>query len=90
MLIPWSAISLLLGDFRLGLGLLILYGVLTIVRQISEVRLVGTSIGLHPLAALFSTYAGLRLFGVFGLILGPAAAYIFLELTNAKKDLAEN
>jgi predicted PurR-regulated permease PerM len=55
---------------------LILYGVITLVRQIAEPRIVGESIGLHPLPALASMYIGFRLFGAIGLVAGPCAAVI--------------
>ena len=90
LLIPWAAVSFLLHDTRLGIGLLILYGVITIVRQISEPHVIGSSIGLHPAASLFSTYAGLKLFGIWGMILGPAAAFIIREIINGRRAQYEN
>lgn len=74
VLVPWSAVLLLQKDYRLGAGLLILYGAVLLVRQIMEPRLVGKSLGLHPLLSLFASYAGWRLFGVLGMLLGPLAA----------------
>ncbi|MBQ5801265.1 MAG: AI-2E family transporter, partial [Clostridia bacterium] len=40
---------------------------------------------IHPAAALFSSYVGLKLFGFFGIILGPAAAFMISEIINAGK-----
>lgn len=74
ILIPWAAVSLLLGEVRLGIGLLILYAVSSVVRQILEPKLIGEGLGLHPLLSLAAMYAGLRLFGVWGMILAPLAA----------------
>ena len=71
ILVPWACICLLLGQVKLGIGLLILYGVSTLVRQILEPKLIGDGLGLHPLASLCAMYAGLRLFGVWGMILSP-------------------
>lgn len=76
VLVPWSAVAFLSGDVRVGAGLLILFGVITLVRQIAEPKIVGSSIGLHPLAALASMYVCFRLFGAVGLVLGPCAAVI--------------
>ena len=45
-------------------------------RQTLEPRLVGRQIGLHPLLALLSMYAGFRLFGVGGMILLPITAIL--------------
>ena len=74
VLIPWAVVLLIRKNFYLGFGLLILYGVVTVLRQIIEPRLVGKSLGLHPLAALIASYAGWRWFGFLGMALGPVAA----------------
>ena len=74
ILIPWALICLLLGQAKLGIGLLILYGAATLIRQVLEPKLIGEGLGLHPLLSLFSMYAGLRLFGVWGMILAPLVA----------------
>ncbi len=85
VLIPWAVALFFMGETSLCLGLLILYGIVTIVRQIIEPHVVGSTIGLHPIAALFSTYAGLRLFGIFGMIVGPAIAFIILEMMKREE-----
>jgi sporulation integral membrane protein YtvI len=71
ILVPWGIICLLLGQVKLGIGLLILYGAATLIRQVLEPKLIGEGLGLHPLVSLFSMYAGLKLFGVWGMILSP-------------------
>jgi sporulation integral membrane protein YtvI len=74
VLIPWAACSLLTGNQRTGFGLLILYGVSVIVREVAEPRLVGAQLGIHPLLSLFAMYAGLRFFGLPGMLLSPVFA----------------
>ncbi len=76
VLIPWSALAFASGNVRVGSGLLILAGVVTLLRQITEPKIVGKSLGLHPFVALVAMYAGLRLFGAVGLVLGPCAAIV--------------
>ena len=80
VLVPWALVMLLLKNYSVGLGLLILYGVITLVRQVAEPRLVGDSLGVHPLVTLFFSFFGLRLFGVIGLLLAPLAAVLAKEL----------
>ena len=80
VLVPWAIVCFLAGDVRLGLGLVILYGVITVVRQITEPAVMGSSIGLHPAVSLFSMYMGFKLFGLLGMILGPMAAFILSEI----------
>ena len=74
VLIPWAVISLLMKNIRLGIGLLVLFGVITVVREVVEPKIVGKSLGISPILALISMYAGLKLFGFAGMIIVPAAA----------------
>jgi sporulation integral membrane protein YtvI len=74
ILLPWAAVSLLLGEVTLGIGLAVLYGVTSVVRQVLEPKLIGEGLGLHPLVSLAAMYGGLRLFGVWGMILAPLLA----------------
>lgn len=69
--IPWALIVLLLGQLKLGVSLLILYGILIGVRQLIEPKILSQQIGLHPLATLMALYLGLQLLGVWGIIIGP-------------------
>lgn len=80
VLVPWGLLSLLMGDVRLGAGLFLLYGVISVVRQVAEPHLVGKSIGLSPVMMLVAFYAGLRLFGVPGLFIGPGLMLLFKSL----------
>ena len=51
-----------------------------------EPRIVSGQIGLHPLVTLFSMYAGLRLMGVVGMIIGPITAIIVINLVRANEE----
>lgn len=76
VLVPWGLIELLRGQTGTGTGLVVLCVIMILVRQLLEPRIVGKSIGLHPLATLFAAYAGLQLFGLAGMLLGPAVALL--------------
>ena len=86
VLIPWAVILLLSGQYRTGLGLLILYGVVTVVRQIAEPHLIGGTLGIHPLATLFFLFVGVRLFGFAGVLLAPLAALLFRETRRMREE----
>lgn len=83
ILLPWAAISLLSGDWKLAVGLAVLYWVVSFVRSLLEPKLVGDRIGLHPLAALFAMYIGFSAFGVAGMILSPLAAIFLKQLHDS-------
>lgn len=73
VLIPWAIVSFLSKNFGLGLGLLILWCAVSVVRQIIEPRIVGGTLGIHPALTLFGIYVGFRLFGILGMFFAPAA-----------------
>lgn len=79
LLLPWALMSYLTGRAGFGTGLLVLYAVICMVRQILEPKLIGKTTGLHPLSALFAMYAGMRLFGLAGLFLVPFAAAVIRD-----------
>lgn len=79
VLIPWAIIMMFIKNYPLGIGLFILYGVITVVRQIIEPKIVGKSFGIHPLLTLIGLYLGFRLFGIWGLILTPVLITIFFS-----------
>ena len=76
MLIPWGLFALVTGQTGRGVGLLILYAVMSVIRQIAEPHLVGKSIGLHPILMLIAFYVGISLFGVSGILIGPMLALL--------------
>ena len=67
IMIPWFVISFALGHTALGLKLLIIYAIVTVVRNYVEPKIVGAQLGLHPIITLVSMFVGLRLFGFWGL-----------------------
>ena len=67
ILIPWSLISFIIGNTANGIGIALLYIVITIVRNIAEPRIVGKQVGLHPLVTLMSMVIGSSLMGAVGL-----------------------
>lgn len=82
ILIPWAAIRLLSGDIRRAVGLLVLWGIISVVRNIIEPKIVGKQVGLHPLATLISMYVGTKLFGVIGLFLLPIGLSVWFSVEN--------
>jgi sporulation integral membrane protein YtvI len=86
-LIPWSLYSFFTGNIRLGVSLLILYGIALTVRQLLEPKIIGTQIGLYPLVTLIAMYVGLKTIGIFGLILGPI---ILLVVKNIMSGILKN
>jgi len=85
-LIPWSLVSFLSGQSGMGITLACLYAGTIVIRQILEPRLVGRHLGLYPLATMIAMYAGYRVLGFAGLLLGP----VLLNLAKAVLDADES
>jgi sporulation integral membrane protein YtvI len=83
---PWIALSFFSSNYKMAVGLLILYGAILFSRQIAEPKVLGSQIGMHPLLTLMSMYVGLKIFGVFGFIIGPVTVIIIKTLLFAEKE----
>lgn len=71
ILMPWALINFLLGNIGLGIGLVVIYAVITVIRQVIEPKLVAAQLGIPPFITLIAMFLGLKLFGFIGLILLP-------------------
>ena len=71
VLLPWALYSFITGGVGLGIGLVVLYVVHTVIRQLAEPKILGKSLGVHPIITLLLLYVGYTLFGVFGILLVP-------------------
>lgn len=76
VLLPWAVFCLFGGRLPLGIGLVVLYAAVTVIRQIAEPRIVGGAMGQPPILTLLLMYTGLELFGIAGLLLFPAAVNV--------------
>lgn len=82
VLLPWAVIQGIMGNYKMAIGLLILYIIITVVRNTLESKIVGEQIGLHPLATLIVMILGLKLIGLVGLILFPIT---LVAIVNMKR-----
>ena len=89
VLIPWACVRFALGNIPGAMGILILYGVIFLIRQIAEPKIIGDSLGLHPVLSLILFMLGLSLFGFFGLLLMPLAGVCLAELFRTRTDEKE-
>ena len=91
VLIPWALISFIGYDFGRGVGLIVLWAAVTVIRQLTEPRIVGGTIGLHPAVTLIGMYVGFRLFGIAGMFFAPAAiiaSRAYLENRITQKEIS--
>ena len=88
VLVPWAVIEISVGGRLLGIGLLILFMVNTLIRQLIEPKIVGKNLDIHPILTLIMLYVGYSLFGVTGLILLPVITVSISEALR-KNDSTE-
>ena len=65
------------------IGLLILYGVTQLVRQLIQPKLVGDSMGLRPLPTLSLLFIGYKVGSVLGMIFAVPIGMIIINLYKA-------
>lgn len=85
IMVPWTIFTFLEGNSRLGFGLLVLYLIITVIRNIIEPKIIGDQVGLHPLLTLIAMFIGLQLFGVAGLFGLPITLAILNGLHRSNK-----
>lgn len=83
VLVPWAVIAILQDNHFLGIGLIILFLVITVVRRVIEPKIYSSNLGISPLASLISMYIGLKLLGIAGIFIGPIFVIIFDTLRKA-------
>lgn len=71
VMVPWAIISGLNGDLKLGIAIVVLFAIMSIIRQFLEPRLVSKHIGTHPIFTLIAMYTGFKFIGVLGMLIGP-------------------
>lgn len=76
IILPWAVYSFITGNVGLGIGLVILYAVITVLRQIIEPKLVANQVGLPAIVTIAAMFLGARIFGAFGIILLPLTVII--------------
>lgn len=90
VLVPSALLFFLEGEITKGVVCLILYLICVLVRELLEPRLVGKGLGIFPVILLISIYAGMKLFGVAGIIKGPLAVVLYKNIwTMLFKDKEE-
>ncbi len=81
ILVPWALYQLFTGHYGLAAGILVMYAIITIIRQVIEPKLVANQLGLPAFATIISMYIGSQIFGVIGIFLLPITL-VMVKLLN--------
>ena len=80
VLLPWAFFKLLSSDIHMALGLLAIYLISQLIRQLIQPKILGDTVGLNPLLALIFMYIGYQFFSVWGLIFSVPVGMIIINL----------
>ena len=80
VMIPWAIVELLSNNYRMMFGLLAIWLIGQLVRQVIQPKIVGDSIGMDAIPTLFLLYIGYRAAGVLGMILAVPIGIILVNL----------
>lgn len=83
ILIPWAVVSLILGNIGQAVGLIVIYVVISVIRQYIEPKIVGSTLGVHPIVTLAGLYFGLKLFGFMGMFIVPICVVTIKAFNDA-------
>lgn len=83
VLVPMALWQLLNGHYLRMAVCILLYIACIVIREFLEPKLIGERLGIAPVLMLLAIYAGIRLFGVAGIIEGPLALIVIYELNKA-------
>ena len=85
-MLPWAVLSAADGNLELAIGILALWGIMSIVRQFLEPKLVSNKIGIHPIFTLIAMYTGFKFLGILGMVLGPIILIILKNIFSTLID----
>lgn len=80
VMLPWAVIEILSRDYKMAVGLIIIWLSGQLVRQVIQPKIVGDSIGMDAIPTLFLLYIGYRVAGVLGMILAVPIGIILVNL----------
>ena len=80
VMVPWAIIKILSSDYKMAIGLLIIWGIGQLARQLIQPKIVGDSVGMPPLPTLFLLYIGYKLGSVVGMIVAVPVGLIALTM----------
>lgn len=80
VLLPWAIIKFISGDYKMVIGLLLIWGVGQLARQVIQPKIVGDEVGLSPIPTIFLLYLGYKVAGVIGMIVAVPVGIIVLNM----------
>lgn len=80
VMVPWAVICAMQGNLNLAIALMVLFVIISVVRQLLEPKVVSGQIGIHPIFTLIAMYTGFKAIGIMGMLLGPIIIIILKSI----------
>lgn len=77
VMLPMTGYYIIIGDYMLALGVMVLYCIMLVIKRIMEPKLLGKQMRLRQLTTMVAMYAGFQVMGFIGLITGPLTLLLF-------------
>ena len=79
------------GPFQIGIGLLIIWGVGQLVRQLIQPKMIGDSVGMAPIPTLLLLYIGFKVGSFLGMIVAvPLGLIVYTMYQEGVFDTTRN
>lgn len=78
--IPIIIYNIIMKKYLLVVGLIALYLLLQIIREVLELKFLSSKLDIHPLVVMLSMYIGAEIFGIIGILIGPIYCLIAKDL----------
>lgn len=82
VMVPWALIEFINRDYVIAIGILVLWAVTQLVRQLIQPKIMGAEVGLSPIPTIFLLFIGYRVGGVLGMIAALPIGIIIMNLNN--------
>ena len=79
VMLPWALFSIIGTDTYLGIGLIVLYLIITVIRNFLEPKIIGKKIGINPLFTLIAIFVGLKVAGIVGMFILPITLIVVVD-----------
>ncbi len=76
VVIPWAVYSFITGNFAMGIALMLLYALVTVIRQVVEPKLVANQVGLPSIITIMAMFLGGRVLGAVGILAVPLTVIV--------------
>lgn len=87
IMIPWIIICSLTNNMARAIGLLVVYMIIVITKNIMEPKLIAKNLGVTPVVSLVGMYLGMKIMGLMGLIIVPTLLMVIIQVVKVKQQL---